>query len=72
VTLELPPGQKALLQPVLKQPPAWSGLTTQARSTLTITNPKESNLTGDCNPRCTRGTKNIGQSNYSFQSKAAS
>ena len=69
------PCEAALLphcQPVLKQPPAWAGLITQARSTLTITFPKRQNLEGDCNPRCTHGKKNVGQSNYSSQSKCAS
>ena len=59
-------------QPVLKQPPAWSVLITQARSTLTITFPKRPNLEGNCYPRCTHGKTNVGQSNYSSQSKCAS
>ena len=35
-------------------------------------NTKESVSEGDCNPRCTRGKKNVGQSNYNSQSKCAS
>ena len=69
------PCETALLphwQPELKQSPAWSGLITQSRSKLSTTNTKKSNFEGDCNPRYTRGKKNVGQSNYNSQSKCAS
>ena len=60
-------GRQRRSSPDVKQLPAWSGLIPQTRSKLSIIGTKKANLEGDCNPRCTRRKKIVGQSNYNSQ-----